>query len=396
MSLDPSPAEGGRDPGPASLALTTKLAVFLIVALAGPIAVYSSAPHGLAETGLLCLSLVLVVTVGVTLFVGRPLRRLTAAIETYLETGALKRDLALEPRDEIGLLIARLQKMAGLQGIPIPLRESIGELGAGVGGLGEQLQQLASALREQTARLADARTTLRDLQRTSAWARTQAESVLEVMARAEDLSVSGRSSVAQGLQGLQQIRSQVDGIVEKIAVLGRQTGRVGGILETVKEVADQSHFLAVNATIEAARAGDLGKGFAVVAREVRTLADQSLRSSGQMQDLLDELHGAIGSAVSQTEGGASMIGEGVDRVRISGERLEAMSATLEQTGQAARQITASVGQQSEGLGRLSSDIDLLDRATIEVATGLAGVEKSADRLRSTSLGLSDLMAQIRR
>jgi methyl-accepting chemotaxis protein len=265
-----------------------------------------------------------------------------------------------------------------------------------VGGVGEQLERQAAAVRDQAARLADTRTTLRDIQRTSAWARTQAESVMDVVARAEELSLSGRASVAQGLQGLEQIRSQVDVIVAKIALLARQTDRIGGIVSNVKEVADQSHFLAVNATIEAARAGELGKGFAVVAREVRTLADQSLRSTGQVQDLLDEIQGDIGAAVSQTAEGHSMIEEGIARIRSSGDMLGAMSATMEETGQAARQIAASVGQQNDGIGRLSTDIEHLDRAMVEVAEGIAGVERAADRLRSTSLRLSDLMAQFSR
>jgi methyl-accepting chemotaxis protein len=382
----------------ASLGLTTRLAAFLIVGLAGPIAIYvGSARRGLLEAGLLCLSIVLVVTVAVTLFVWRPLRQLTATLESYLKGAAPGRGLPTPSRDEIGRLTGSLQRMAArLQGFPTHLGDSVGELAAAVDGLGEQLQHLATAVQEQAGRLADIRATLRDLQRSSAWARTQADSVMEVVGRAEELSVAGRSSVAQGLEGLQQIRSQVEGIAGQIALLGAQTGRVGGILDTVKEVADQSHFLAVNATIEAARAGDLGKGFTVVAREVRMLADQSLRSTGQMQDLLDELREAIGTAVSATEGGNALIEEGVDRVRASAERLKAMSATIEQTGQAARQIAASVGQQGEGIGRLSSDLDSLDRASIDVTTSLAGVERLSERLRSTSVVLSDLMARPRR
>jgi len=166
------------------------------------------------------------------------------------------------------------------------------------------------------------------------------------------------------------------------------------VLETVKEVADQSHFLAVNATIEAARAGELGKGFTVVAREVRMLADQSLRSSGQMQDLLDELRDSIGSTVSQAEGGSAQIEEGLERVRASGERLRSMAVTTDQTSQAARRIATSIGQQDEGIGRLAREIEQLDQAMIRVVTEIGSIERLAERLRSGSLGLSALTARV--
>jgi len=178
--------------------------VFLIVALVGPVAAYAgTAQRGPLAAGVLSLWFVLVVAAGVELLVRRPLGQLTSTIDLYLETGKIKREITAPPSDEIGKLVGKFRQMAArLQGAPASAREAIAELGAAVAGLGEQLQRLATAVEDQAARLAEARATLRDLQRSSSWARTQADSVLEAVARTDDLGLLGRSSVEQGLQGL--------------------------------------------------------------------------------------------------------------------------------------------------------------------------------------------------
>src|SRR5581483_5057036 len=130
----------------------------------------------------------------------------------------------------------------------------------------------------------------------------------------------------KSLGGLTEIRAQVDEIAQKIAQLSERTQQIGGITQTVKDLADQSNMLALNAAIEAVRSGEHGKGFAVVAREIRSLADQSIAATRPVGEILDTLGGSIQSAVQMTEQGSRAIGDGLSRVKDSGDNLRGLLA----------------------------------------------------------------------
>ena len=102
------------------------------------------------------------------------------------------------------------------------------------------------------------------------------------------------------LGGLTDIRAQVDEIARKIAQLSERTQQIGGITQTVKDLADQSNMLALNAAIEAVRSGERGKGFAIVAREIRSLADQSIQATNRVREILEDISASIRRAVAIT------------------------------------------------------------------------------------------------
>jgi hypothetical protein len=173
------------------------------------------------------------------------------------------------------------------------LRESTATLGRAVAQIDEHSNAHGQAITRQAAALQETQTTAQQIKQTSQVAAQSAVGILEVVERADTLGRAGESAVESSLHGLQEVRDQFAELAVKIRELSERTLQIGGITQTVKDLADQSNILALNAAIEAARSGEHGKGFSVVAREIRNLADQSIQATTQVQELL----GSVGSAI---------------------------------------------------------------------------------------------------
>jgi methyl-accepting chemotaxis protein len=212
-------------------------------------------------------------------------------------------------------------------------------------------EQQKSLTRQATA-LHEAQVTSEEIKRTSLMAANRADAVLQVARRAEELGQKGESAVEQSVTGLAEIRRTVDGIQERLVRLAESATQIGEITETVKDIADQSHLLAVNAAIEAARSGEAGKGFAVVAKEIRGMADQSIQATRRIRGILQEISKGIRDAALMGEQGVQTIAVGLDQMRASGESLRELSRISQENSAAARQIAAAVTQQNAGFSQI--------------------------------------------
>jgi methyl-accepting chemotaxis protein len=259
--------------------------------------------------------------------------------------------------DEIGTLASGMNAvLAKLRQLPLALQASAAQLsdaGTHLRGANDEQQQ---SLVRQAAALHEAQVTSEEIKRTSLMAADRADAVLQVARRAEELGQKGESAVEQSVTGLADIRRAVDGIQQRLVRLAESTTQIGDITETVKDLADQSHLLAVNAAIEAARSGEQGKGFAVVAREIRALADQSIQSTRRIRGILQEISQGIRDAALMGEQGVRTIGTGLDQMRASGDSLRELSRISQENSTAARQIAAAVTQQNAGFSQIFTAI----------------------------------------
>ncbi len=216
--------------------------------------------------------------------------------------------------------------------------------------------------------------------------------MITVARKAEEFSRAGQTAVENSIRNLQDIRTRIEQIVAKISDLSERTLQVGGIIESVKDLADQSNMLALNASIEAVKAGELGKGFGVVAREIRSLADQSIQATGRIRDVLTEIQDAIRSTASMTEQGRRDMERSMDQIRASGESLREMSAVVAESSQAARQIAASVNQQNVGISQITVAIEGLNVAMEKTSNGIRLAEQAAANLSSLSSRVSGVLS----
>jgi methyl-accepting chemotaxis protein len=329
-------------------------------------------------------------------FVSRPIGELTRVTGEIVTRGDLSQVIRVMSGDEIGVLADRFREMvAKLRTIPLNLQRSVQDLAEAVAALTTVTRAQNDVVQRQASGLAEASSTTQEIKQTSNLAAAKAATVLDVALRAEKLSSMGNQAVEDSIAGMQEIRSQTEQIVARITDLAERTLRVGEIIESVKDIADQSNVLALNAGIEAAKAGDFGKGFGVVAREIRTLADQSLAATSGVREILGEIQNAIRSSVAITDRGMQKISSSMEQIRASGENLREMSEVVGESGKAARQIAASVSQQNAGITQVSSAISSLNDAMEQTMGGIRSTEDAVGRLMSISERVSEIVKSFR-
>ncbi|HRE92578.1 MAG TPA: methyl-accepting chemotaxis protein, partial [Myxococcota bacterium] len=170
--------------------------------------------------------------------------------------------------------------------------------------------QQASSTREQSSAMSEIATTINELLVTSRQIAESAQRVAHIAEATVRSTRSGDQAMQHGTEAMATIRRQVDLIVQQMLDLGKRSQQIGGILDIINELADQTNILSINATIEAAGAGEHGRRFAVVADEIRRLADRVGGSTREIRGLIDEVRSAVNTAVMTTEGGSKAVEAG--------------------------------------------------------------------------------------
>ena len=197
--------------------------------------------------------------------------------------------------------------------------EAAGILASSSGQIMTLMTQIATGAAETAAAVSETTTVVEEVKMTGQVSSQKARKVSEVSQKAVAVAKTGRKAVDESVTGMGHIQDQVSSIADSIMRLSEQSQAIGEIIATVKDLAEQSNLLAVNAAIEAAKAGEQGKGFAVVAQEVKSLAEQSREATAQVRSILNDIQKATNAAVLATEQGNQAVGVGVRQSREAGE-----------------------------------------------------------------------------
>ena len=382
----------------------------------------------LLGTGL-AIVLSVLVGVGITRNVSGPLRSLTTAADRI--TGG---DLAVgvdvgERSDELGALARAFERMTqSLRGMaaaaeqiaagdlramvtPQSPNDAVGHafvkmsanLRAQIGGMVEgavvlgsaaseivaSTAQLASGASQSAAAVSETTTTVEEIRQTAQMATQKARAVSESAQRAVQVTSNGRKSTEDAAAGMLRIRSQMDAIGESMMRLSEQSQAIGQIIASVEDLASQSNLLAVNAAIEAAKAGEHGKGFGVVAQEVKSLAEQSRQATDRVRTLLGDIQKATTAAVMATEQGNKAVEAGSRQTELAGESIQSLSGSVTEAAQAATQIAASSQQQLVGMDQVAGAMESIKQASTQNVA-------SARQLETAARNLSELGQRLKR
>ncbi len=197
--------------------------------------------------------------------------------------------------------------------------------------------------------------------------------------------------VEETVQGMQSIKAKVGASAQKVEEMGKRSAQIGMILETIEDIASQTNLLALNAAIEAARAGEHGKGFAVVADEVRKLAERSANATREIADLIKGIQQTVNEAVSAMEEGSLEVEKGVEKGSQAGEALESILKAVEnvakQTEQAANamdEMNKSANDLVNAMDSVSAVVEENTAATEEMAAGSQEVTHAIENIASVS------------
>jgi methyl-accepting chemotaxis protein len=315
-----------------------------------------------------------------------------AGIASKIADGNLRVEvLPQSDRDILGNAFATM--VENLKRLTNELTEGVSVLGSSANEISVSTSQLAASASESAAAVSETTTTVEEVRQTAELASQKAKNVSDTAQKAAQISLNGRKSVEDAGAAMNRIRQQMDAIATSMGRLSEQSQTIGLIIATVEDLAAQSNLLAVNAAIEAAKAGEHGKGFGVVAQEVRSLADQSRQATNQVRTILSDIQKATTTAVLATEQGSKAVEAGTQQTEVAADSIKALASGVMEAAQAATQIAASSQQQLVGVDQVAAAMGNIKQASNQNVAGAKQLEVAARNLSELGQRLKQLLSK---
>ncbi|MET0126562.1 MAG: methyl-accepting chemotaxis protein [Pseudomonas caspiana] len=331
----------------------------------------------------------------ITRLIVRPLRSVIAVAQR-IAAGDLSGSIEVRRSDEIGQLMLSMQQMgAGLSGIVSGLQAGIDQLASSAHSLSavteqtnrevshqqEETEQVATAMNQMTA-------TVHDVARNAEEAALAAQS-------ADDKVDSGQTVVRQSLQRIEQLASSSASASDSIENLSAEIQNIGTVLGVIKSVAEQTNLLALNAAIEAARAGEQGRGFAVVADEVRALAKRTQQSTEEIERLISSLRTGASASVAQIQSSGELVKLAVSDVLQTESALGSIAAAVSIIQQMNQQIAAAAEQQTSVAEEINRSVTNIRASADQSAVAMRGNAASSTELALLGTELKGMVGHFR-
>lgn len=295
--------------------------------------------------------------------------------------------------DEVGKLASNFQAMINnLRELTTELIKMINALASSVSEISATTTQLAASASETATSVSETTSTMEEVKQTSLLASKKAKAVSEISNKSLEASHSGKTAAEEINKMTAQIHSEMEHIAESMVQLSEQSQAIGMIITTVDDLAQQSNLLSVNASIEAAKAGEQGKGFAVVAQEVKSLASQSKQATNQVRNILNDIQKATSVAVMATEQGNKNVEAREKTSAAAGESISILVNTVVETTHAATQIAATSHQQLIGMEQAALAMENIKQASAQNLTSAKQLEAEAQNLKEMGLKLKELIS----
>ncbi|MCE4073114.1 methyl-accepting chemotaxis protein [Pseudomonas nitroreducens] len=331
----------------------------------------------------------------ITWMIVRPLRQVIGMASRIAE-GDLSVSIDVRRKDEVGQLMGAVGSMAdSLRGIVSRLSDGVGQITASAQALSSVTERTQHGVNSQKAETDQVATAMNQMAATVHDVARNAEEAASSAEQADGKVASGQDVVRQTLGRIEQLADAVRAATESIEQLGRESQSIGSVLVVIKNVAEQTNLLALNAAIEAARAGEQGRGFAVVADEVRALARRTQQSTAEIETLIAALQSGATTSVQRMQRSHALVemtvGDAVQTEAALGNIASAV-AVIHQMNQ---QIAAASEQQSAVAEEISRSVTSIRGIADESAQAMESTASSSVELAQLSRELQGLVGQFR-
>ena len=255
--------------------------------------------------------------------------------------------------------------------------------------------EMASGLQEQETQTQQVAAAVEELSQSVSEVAAKSSDATKSSEESQHLAEEGGSVVRSTVEEMQGISTEVNASAQTINALGVQSEKIGEIIAVINDIADQTNLLALNAAIEAARAGEHGRGFAVVADEVRKLAERTTQATEEVSSSIRGIQGETISAVAQIEAGSERVGKGVELANQAGSSLETIVTGCQSVQGMVQDIAAAANQQASASDEIARAIENISSVTRQSSEGAGQASQAAGDLAHQAEQLMDLVGKFK-
>jgi methyl-accepting chemotaxis protein len=306
-------------------------------------------------------------------------------VVNQVASGDLTQDTGSRRRDELGQLLNAIQKMTvGLRELVRGISDGVTQIASAAEELSAVTEQTSAGVNNQKVETDQVATAMNEMAATVQEVARNAEEASEAAVAADQQAREGDKVVHQAIAQIERLAEEVGNSTEAMNQLKQESDKIGGVLDVIKSVAQQTNLLALNAAIEAARAGEAGRGFAVVADEVRSLAQRTQKSTEEIEELIAGLQSGTQQVAMVMDNSRSLTDSSVELTRKAGSSLENITRTVSAIQAMNQQIAAAAEQQSAVAEEINRSV--LNVRDVSDQTSAASEETAASSVELARLG----------
>ncbi|MFQ1619742.1 methyl-accepting chemotaxis protein [Aeromonas veronii] len=299
-------------------------------------------------------------------------------------------------RDELGMLAkASLKMQDNLRGLIEEVVAAVTQLGAAIDEVSAVSEQSAKGIQSQQQEISLVATAMTQMKATVADVAGNTEHTSESASAANTLARKGNQDVQRSLVAITRVAEEIEQAGTLVAELERESAQINVVVDVIRSIADQTNLLALNAAIEAARAGEQGRGFAVVADEVRTLAGRTQASTGEIVAIIETLQSRANQAKEVTGLSCDMIRQCVAQSEQTGTGIQQIEEAVAQIADMAIQIASACGEQDAVSDELGRNVERINESANEVALGADHTARACLELSQLAVGLKQTIGRFR-
>jgi len=296
--------------------------------------------------------------------------------------------------DEIGRLFKGFNEaVSNIRNMIIKVTEVVEATASASTQISSSSEEMAAGAQEQSSQSAEIAAAVEQMTKTIMETAKHANSAAEQSKNAGEIAKHGGSIIRDTVRGMERISEVVEQAANTIKELGSSSEKIGTIIGVIDDIADQTNLLALNAAIEAARAGEHGRGFAVVADEVRKLAERTTKATKEIGDMISQIQKDTGDAVEAMELGTSEVEKGMKLALESGKSLDEIIQSTTNVIDIINQVAAASEQESTTAEQISRSVEGINSVTQETAMGIQQIARAAEELNNLTANLQNLVVQ---
>jgi len=318
-----------------------------------------------------------------------------SAIDKF-SSGDLTVQLKKEKDDDIGKLFHGFnQAVTNIKHLIIEVMSAVEATASAGTEISSSAEEIAAGAQEQSSQTTEIAGAVEEMTKTILETSQNSSRSAEAAKSAGAIAKEGGKVVSETIAGMNRISEVVRKSADTVNELGKGSDQIGEIVQVINDIADQTNLLALNAAIEAARAGEQGRGFAVVADEVRKLAERTTKATKEIAVMIKQIQKDTNGAVDSMNKGTEEVEKGKALADQAGRSLKEIIVGVEQVVDMSMQVAAASEEQSSAAEQISKNIEAISNVTHESATGIQQIARSAEDLSRLTVNLQELTSRFK-